>query len=127
MAEKFAATIKNWAEKTEVKQTEVWHEALRDLDQEIAENTPVVSGNTKNSRMVSMFGLPPIDWTTKKFRDPSDAINNAIAGIKIGEKAYLGYRAPWAHKLEPRHAMLRLAAQRWVQIVDAAAGRIRGK
>ena len=127
MADKFAAAVKNWAEKTEIKQTAVLHGSLRDLDEEIAQNTPVISGNTQNSRAVSTLGPPPIDWTTKKFRDPSDTINNAIAGVEVGQTVWLGFRAPWAHKLEPKYAMVRLAAQRWSQIVDAVAGRIRGK
>lgn len=127
MADKFAAAVEDWAAKTEIKQTAVLHGSLRDLDEEIARNTPVISGNTQNSRAVSTLGPPPIDWTTKKFRDPSDAINNAVAGVDIGEKVWLGFRAPWAHMLEPKYAMMRLAAQRWSQIVDAVASRVRGK
>lgn len=125
MAEKFAAAVKDWSEKTVLKQTEVLHASLRDLDAEVAHNTPVVTGNTKNSRAVSTLGLPSIDWTTKKFRDPSDAINNAIAGVEVGGKVWLGFRAPWAHSLEPKYAMVRLAAQRWSQIVTTAASRLR--
>lgn len=127
MADKFAAAVKDWAAKTEIKQTAVLHESVRGLDAEIAENTPVVSGQTRNSRTVSNLGRPAIDWKTKNFRDPSDAINNAIAGIEVGQTAWLGYRAPWAHKLEPKYAMLRLAAQRWSAIVDAAARAVRGR
>lgn len=127
MVEKFAASVKDWAAKTEIKQTDVLHTSLRGLDEEIEINTPVVSGNTQNSRAVSTLGPPAIDWSGKKFRDPSDAINNAIAGVEVGQKVWLGFRAPWAHKLEPRYAMVRLAAQRWAQIVDHAASLIRSK
>ena len=124
---KFSAAVKDWSEKTEIKQTAVLHGSLRDLDEEIRRNTPVVTGNTQNSRAVSTLGPPPIDWSTKKFRDPLDAINNAVAGVDVGEKVWLGFKAPWAHTLEPKYAMMRLAAQRWAQIVDAVASRIRGK
>lgn len=127
MAETFASKVEDWAQKTEVKQTEVLHLSLRDLDHEIALHTPVVTGNTQNSRAVSTLGPPPIDWKTKKFREPSDTINNAVAGVAIGQKVWLGFRAPWAHLLEPKHAMVRLAAQRWSEIVDHAASVLRGK
>lgn len=125
MADKFAAAVARWAEKTEVAQTAVLHESLRQLDREIAENTPKVTGNTVNSRTVSALARPTLDFRTKKFRNPDDAINNAIAGVEVGQTAWLGFRAPWAHKLEPKYAMLRLAAQRWRQIVDAAAAAVR--
>lgn len=125
MAGKFESAVANWAKKTEVQQTAVLHESLRQLDAEIAANTPVVTGNTVNSRTVSALARPAIDWKTKKFRNPDDVINNAIAGVEVGQTAWLGFRAPWAHKLEPKYAMLRLAAQRWRQIVDAAAAAVR--
>ncbi len=127
MADKFSAAVENWAKQTEIKQTAVLHESVRGLDAEIAENTPVVTGNLRNSRTVSSLARPAIDWTTKKFRNPDDAINNAIAGIEVGQTAWLGFRAPYAHKIEEKTAMMRLAAQRFSQIVDAAAHRVRGR
>lgn len=126
MADKFEAAVANWARETEEKQSAVLHESLRNLDQEIERNTPEVTGNLKNSRTVSTLGPPSINWTTKKFREPSDAINNAIAGVEVGETAWLGFRAPYAHKIEPKYAMVRLAAQRWKQIVDEAARIVKG-
>jgi len=127
MADKFSAAVADWAKKTEIKQTAVLHESVRGLDAEVADNTPVVTGNLRNSRTVSALGRPAIDWKTKKFRNPDDAINNAIAGIEVGQTAWLGFRAPYAHKIEERAAMMRLAAQRFSQIVDAAARAVRGR
>jgi len=126
MADKFSAAVTDWAKKSEVKQTAVLHQALRGLDAEIAENTPKVTGNTVNSRTVSALARPTVNWKTKKFRDPSDAINNAIAGVEVGQTVWLGFRAPWAHKLEDKYAFMRLAIQRWRQIVDEAARIVRG-
>lgn len=126
MADKFAAAGKEWEEKVVRRQAEIFHGSLRDLSGEIEQNTPVITGNTANSLAVSTLGPPPIDWTTKKFRDPSDAINNAIAGAEVSDTVWIGFRAPWAHKLEPKYAMMRLAAQRWSAIVSAFAGRLRG-
>lgn len=126
MAQNFTDAVADWANQTEVQQTAVLHEALRQLDGEIVENTPVVTGNLKNSRTVSALGRPAVDWKTKNFRDPSDAINNAIAGVEVGRTAWLGYRAPYAHKVEEKRGFLRLAAQRWQQIVESAARVISG-
>lgn len=123
--ETFASKVADWAEKTEIKQTEVLHASLRDLDAEIDSHIPVVTGNTRNSRAVSTLGPPALEWQTKKFRDPADQINNAIAGVAVGEKAWLGLRAPWGQFLEPTYAIMRLSAQRWSQIVDTAVSRLR--
>lgn len=121
MTEGFAAAVSDWAKKTEVKQAAVLHESIRRLDHEVVENVPVLTGNLRNSRAVSSLAPIPIDWSTKKFREPSDAINNAIAGVEVGTTAWLGFRAPYAHLIEEKYAFLRLAAQRWRQVVDDAA------
>lgn len=127
MADSFAAAVAAWGEKCEVRKTAVQHQALRLLDAEIAGNTPVVTGNLKNSRAVSTLGPVSIEWKTKKFRNPDDAINNAVAGSEVGHTVWLGFRAPYAHKIEPAYAMMRLAAQRWKRIVDDAARIVAGR
>lgn len=128
----FAAQIAAWANKTEEAQTEILHESLRQLVEEVTRpksaggHLPVVTGNLGNSVAVSTLGPVTFDWTTKKFRNPADAVNNAIAGVAVGQTAWIGFRAPYAHKIEVDNGFLRLAAQRWPAIVvDAvrAAGR----
>lgn len=120
----FAADIKGWTDKTEVAQTETLHASLRALVEEVTRpkseggNMPVVEGNLRNSVAVSTLAPIAMDWKTKKFRDPSDAVNNAIAGVAVGETAWIGFRAPYAHKIEVDNGFVRLAAQRWPQIVD---------
>lgn len=126
MAESFSVAVARWTEGTEQDQAAVLHESLRQLDEEVASRTPVLTGNLRNSRTVSTLGPPPVDWKTKKFREPSDAINNAIAGVDVGQTAYLGFRAPYAHKIEKVHGFLRLAAQGWSQIVDRAVRVVKG-
>ena len=122
----FAAAVADWAKKTELQQSAVLHTALRLLDDEVAASTPFKTGNLRNSRAVSSLGRPRIEWKTKKFRDPSDAINNAIAGVEVGQTVYLGFRAPYAYKVEKKHAFLRLVAQRWPAIADEAARIVKG-
>ncbi len=94
MNDTFASDVADWASRTEVKQTAVLHESLRRLDNEIEKDTPVVTGNLRNSRAASSVARPAIEWKTKKFRDPTDAINHAIAGVEVGQTAWLGFRAP---------------------------------
>lgn len=119
----FAADIKGWTDKTEVAQTETLHASLRALVDEVTRPKqeggfmPVVEGNLRNSVAVSTLGRIAMDFKTKKFRDPSDAVNNAIAGVAVGETAWVGFRAPYAHKAEVDNGFVRLAAQRWPQIV----------
>ena len=122
----FAASVADWAGKTEEIQTEVLHEALRGLVGEVTRpkseggNLPKVTGNLGHSVAVSALGLVAYEWGTKKFRDPSDAVNNAIAGVAVGQTAWIGFRAPYAHKIEVENGFVRLAAQRWPQIVAEA-------
>jgi hypothetical protein len=121
---KFDELVAKFAEQATHDLAEVWHGSLRGLDQEMADNVTVVTGNLKNSRTVSTTGPVAVDWRTKKFRDPSDSINNAIAGAEPGGVAHLGFRAPYGHKVEARTGFLRLVAQRWVQIVAEAVARV---
>lgn len=125
MADNFAAAIAGWAAKTERQQTALLHESLRELDAELVDKTPRVTGNLINSRALSTLAPPTIDWKGKKFRNPDDGINNAIAGVEVGQTAWLGFRAPYAHKVEAKHAMMRLTAQAWRQIVDRAAAAVK--
>lgn len=117
----FESAVTDWAKKTELQQTAILQASLRMLDEEVVADVPVVTGNLRDSRTVSPLGRPSLDFRTKKFRDPSDAINNAIAGVTIGQTAYYGFRAPYAYKVEKARGFFRLAAQRWSEIVAAAA------
>jgi len=127
MADTFAAAVADWAKKCEVQQAAVQHQALRLLDDAIFDGTPEVTGNLRNSRAVSTLGPVAIDWRTKKFRNPSDTIDNTIAGSEVGKTVHVGFRAPYAHRIEPKYAMMRLAAQRWNAIVAEAARIVRGR
>lgn len=126
MADAFAAAVKGWSTKTEIKQTAVLHESIRGLADTLGDKTPKVTGNLANSRQVTTGGPPTIEWKKKKFREPSDEINNAVAGVEVGETAWIGFRAPYAHKVEEKHAMTRLSAQLWKQIANAAARKVKG-
>lgn len=125
MTETFSARVAEFANASEARLTQVWHGALRELDAEIARDTPVVTGNLRNSRTVSTTGPITIDFRTKKFRRPDDTIDNAIAGAEIGGTARLGFRAVYALRVEAKRAFMRLAAQRWPAIVAKAVAKAR--
>lgn len=126
MADSFAAAIKDWAAKTEEAQTDILHQSLRLLVAEVTRpkseggHLPYVSGNLYNSKAVSTLGPVTMDFRTKKFRNSDDSVNNAIAGVAIGDTAYIGFRAPYTQKAEADSGFVRLAAQRWPQIVTEA-------
>lgn len=123
----FSSSVKKWCDKTLLQQAVVLQDSVRQLAHEVGVHVPVVTGNLRNSRTVSASGYPPIDWRTKKFRNPTEEIKTAAAAIKVGTPAYVGMRAPYAHKVEEKKPYMRLAAQRWSQIVDEAAARNRTK
>lgn len=120
----FAEQVAAFTRKAEGLTTDLWHDTLRQLVEEMTTpkgaggHLPVVTGNLRNSVAVSARFRIEIDWKTKKFRNPADAVNNAIAGVELGETAWVGFRAPYARKVETEHGFLRLAQQRWPQIVD---------
>lgn len=123
----FAAAVEAWARKTEELQTDILHAALRLLVDEVTRSKdegghlPIDEGNLRNSVAVSTLAPITYDWTVSKFRDPSDAVNNAVAGVAVGQTAWIGFRAPYAHLREADHGFVRLAAQRWPAIVEEAA------
>lgn len=126
MVDRFAADIANWSKKTEETQTDILHQSLRLLVEEVTRpksaggHLPYVTGNLANSVAVSTLGPVTMDFRTKKFRSSGDSVNNAIAGVDVGATAFIGFRAPYTQKAETENGFIRLAAQRWPQIVTEA-------
>jgi hypothetical protein len=126
VAGNFAGAIKGWADKTEASQTDILHQALRLLVEEVTRpksaggHMPYVTGNLAKSVAVSTLGPVTMEFWTKKFRNSADSVNNSIAGVEVGTTAFIGFRAPYTHKAEAENGFIRLAAQRWPQIFDEA-------
>lgn len=126
MVDIFAAQVADWAEKTEAEQTRILHASVRHLVEEVTRpksaggHMPVVKGNLRNSVAVSTTGPVAINFKTKRFSDPSESVNNAIAAIEVGAPAWIGFRAPYAHKAEVNNGFARLAGQRWPAVVAEA-------
>ena len=135
MAKSFSLTIDNWVKKTEGRAILVFHESAAGLafaamqPQDEGGNMPVKTGNLRNSLAASRQGVPPVKWRGKKadgthtkvtFADNGFQLQSEITAAAIGDTIYLGFQAPYAYKAERANGFVRLAAQRWPQIVEEA-------
>ncbi len=127
MSEQFFAQVLDWTRKTDVKQIDVLQRSIGLLAEEVTRpesaggHMPVIKGNLRNSVAVSTSGPVTLDFARKKFSNPAESLKNAIEGVTPGHTAYVGFRAPYAHKVEAKKGFARLAAQRWPMIANAAA------
>ncbi len=126
MATDFGKQVLDWTRKTEVRQVDVLQKAIGLLAEEVRKpeggggHMPVVRGNLRNSIAVSTSGPVLLDFRKKRFSDPTETLKNEIEGVAPGTTAYIGFRAPYAHKVEAKKGFARLAAQRWPMIANAA-------
>lgn len=126
MAGTFSAKIAAFATDTEKRIGDVVRESALLVDQELARpkdaggNLPVVSGNLRASRAASTIGMPPVLWRQKEFNGNDASIAAVIMGAPLGASIWIGFQAPYARKVEEKHGFVRLAAQRWDQIVEEA-------
>lgn len=141
MAQKsFSVSIAQWVQKTETRTLLLFHEAAAGLAYEIMQprdeggHMPVVTGNLRNSLAASRQGVPPVKWRTKneageharvEFPDNGFQLQSEIIAAALGETLYFGMQAPYAHKAERRNGFVRLAAQRWPQIVEQALATVK--
>jgi hypothetical protein len=91
-------------------------------------NMPVDKGNLRNSATVSFNEVPPADMEIDQdtmLPEATGKINSTIDTAKIGQNIRIGFRANYAEEMEQKYAFIRLAAQRWIQFVAAAATRLK--
>ena len=70
--------------------------------------------------------MPSVDWRAKDFPENDSQIASVIAKADEGQTIFLGFRAPYAKKEELKEGFVRLAAQRWQQIVDGVVAKVKG-
>lgn len=132
-ARSFTADVAAFAQKAEGLMQEAFQEAVRLVDQEAAQpeseggHLPVVSGRLRRSRAASTIAMPPILWRQDDFNGSDAAIVAVIETATIGQTVYIGFQAPYAQKVEDKHGMVRLAAQRWPQIVEQAIRNVQAR
>lgn len=133
MADSFSAKIEGWARKTEQRTVDVFREAARATDEEVARpkeeggNLPVLSGNLRRSRAASTIGPPATLWRQKEFTGTDAGVLSVIQGAAIGQTIWIGFQAPYAKKAEENHGFVRLTAQRWPQIVEEAVRAVKSR
>jgi hypothetical protein len=138
MAKSFSAEVEAWVRKTDATLTDVFREASRGVADEVAlpkdegGPMPVVTGNLRNSLAASTASMPSVRWrrrikgATNDFAPNQGEIEAVIGAAEIGQTVFLGFRAPYAQKVERVNGFVRLTAQRWKQIVDEAVRTVKG-
>lgn len=130
----FAAQVDEWTTKTKQRMEAVFHTAVDRLSEAVTANTPIDTGFLVHSWGASSQGMPQI---VKGSRPPSSAgpgsftydagpVNLIISNVPLGGTIYMGFTAGYAGHVEygangrPGRGMVRLAAQRWPEIVNGA-------
>jgi hypothetical protein len=92
-------------------------------------NTPVVTGFLINSFNGALNSIPTGEDTApkgfKKTDYDSGPVLLSINKVKLGDRLVLGWTANYAQRMEEKYSFMRLAAQNWVPICEAAAKRVR--
>ena len=129
----FSATVSAWVEKTKQRMEDVVHTSSRLLAEAVVEGTPDDSGALVHSFRASgsvisvmQAGASPDPASAGGYGFDAGAVNLAILGVPFGGMIYMGFTAPYAAAAEfgtsgkAGAGMVRLAAQRWSDIVEQA-------
>lgn len=131
--ESFTAQVEAFVTKAKRMQAEVAHEAAIGLAETATQskdqggNLPVVKGNLQRSFAASTVGPVSVLWGQKEFRGTLDGVMSVIRNAKIGQTIWMGFQAAYARKVEVDNGFIRLAAQRWDQIVADAVRLVRAR
>lgn len=137
MANSFSAQVNAFIAKSEQRMVATLHGAAQDLAEGVTKpvakggNMRVKTGFLRASLMASTSAMPLIDPNAKPPSNAADdsydwdsnQVNLVIAGSDIGQTIYFGFTASYARYREYEDGFVRLAAQRWQQIVDANAAK----
>lgn len=127
----FSAKVDEWVGATKARAEAVFQTAAERLGEAIIEGTPVDTGFLRHSFQASAAGIPPLvqgsapppSAKAGTFTYDAGPVNLIISNVQIGGTIYFGFTAGYAGHVEygangrPGRAMVRLAAQRWPQIV----------
>lgn len=97
----FLQSINTWAKETEERSTEVFQEGVKDFYDEMYANTPVDTGNLRNSLVIGKNGSAEVEFPTGPGYSNSGAAESyAVAdSLELGDRAVLSYRATYARRL----------------------------
>lgn len=133
---KFQQQVLAFQRKAELAMTATLKEAAQDLSEEAntsrfkpGGNTPVQFGFLINSFNGALNSIPTGEDTPpagfKKTDFDAGPVLLAINKVKLGDRLVLGWTAQYSLYMEARYSFMRLAAQNWVPICEAAAKRVR--
>lgn len=129
----FSASVNAWVRQSDARLQAVFRDAVQQVANDVripkaaGGNMPVDTGNLRRSLTASTVEMPRTTGNEKRTFD-QDGITNitmTIAKAKLGETIYLGFQANYAPFQEIKNGFVRLTAQRWPNIVQASATRIR--
>lgn len=135
----FSASVSAWVRKSEARLEAVFKGSAQDVISLMQEpgpsvanpdgfgtgHMPIDTGFLRASLMAAIndpvpsIVFRPPDLTSAAY-DPSP-IALVIAGAKLGETIYATYSADYARAMEARYGFVRLAAQKWPEIVSRNA------
>lgn len=127
----FAAQVDAWTKETKQRMEAVFHKAAEMVGEAVVDGTPVDTGFLRHSFTASAQSMPVLRAGFKPAEGGAYAydagpVNLTIMGVPIGGTVFMGFTAEYAGHVEygangrAGRAMVRLAAQRWPQIVTAA-------
>ena len=137
----FAAQVDGWAKKAKARLEAVFQTSAERVSEAVQNGTPIDTGFLVHSWAASAGGMPKIIAGS---RPPSSAgkasykfdagpINLIISNVPLGGTVYFGFTAGYAPHVEygangrAGRAMVRLAAQRWPQIVKEAVSEAKAR
>lgn len=131
----FSATIGDWAKNIQGAEEVVFKEAVQDLVTELNSLAPVDTGFLRASLRASTTAMPVLSLDNPGGTHTLDAgsIELVILGADITDKIYLGYTAKYGAHVHygangrPGRPWVLMAAQRWPQIVQTVATRVKGR
>lgn len=135
----FSATIRGWAGETKERMTAVRADAAQNVVAIMQTpgpsvknpgggaggNMPVATGFLRSSLQAGVgYDLPPLADNPNpdgSFSYDGAEVNLTIASVPVERPVTVVYTARYARKVEERYGFVRLAVQRWPQLVDQAA------
>ncbi|GGF24350.1 hypothetical protein GCM10011321_14660 [Youhaiella tibetensis] len=136
----FSAQVSAWAAQSEQRITAVFRQSAQGVAREVKKpvaaggNMRVKTGFLRASLMASTSQMPRINPEAKPATGAADNsysedqnVTLVIAGADIGQTIYLGFTASYARPREYEDGFVRLAAQRWPQIVEECARLIKSR
>lgn len=97
----FIQAVNKWTRETEERATDAYREGVKDFYDELYANTPVDTGNLRNSLRATKTGMIEQQFPSGPGYNASSQASayQVIDSLELGEKVTLGYAATYARRL----------------------------